>query len=577
MATDPRLPGIAQAAALEELPTSAEQERAGVPFTGESVRGELHALLAQTKVPPPDVSAAKGAAGAGKPVDRCEFLKGHVEPFVPALRAKGTSLLSERRGQLESHKARRRAEVRAQMNAKSERARSASTGARAEVQAEAGVKQQQAQNESEARRTAAMTEHDAKVREAQTKADGDASAIADETKSAVEAKTAEAQGQADEQIAEGRRQAAEAEAQAQAHSRSTTGIGVLDSAIDSARNFAQNLLSRARSFVSNAMASARRIIAGAKTWIQQKYEAARNALARLRDRLANALRSAASWIGRKLRDLGAWFMRTVRAIGAWLKKAFFAILRFLHSVLAWIVMALASLFVLMGIGFLAIAWVLSWLLGDWGKGIRAWLEKQIEDLRGLFDRMINLLGDPFTKNFDECDQDKIDKLKPSVPRAASRASRAAGTLTGAATLAPNVQAVFTREFVRGGGTITDPMVARVRNVLAATAAGLNSDPVDFRCDSASEASCGGRVVAYTFHAKLAPFISIHVCPGAFTSGGGGSFDVADLEDTVLHEGTHKYGSTDDNAYSDGDRAGLSSEGALNNAASHEKFARGVAG
>ena len=131
-----------------------------------------------------------------------------------------------------------------------------------------------------------------------------------------------------------------------------------------------------------------------------------------------------------------------------------------------------------------------------------------------------------------------------------------------------MRAAFTTEFVRGGGSITQPMVDRARGVLSATAAGLRADPVDFRCDDASEPACKG-VLAYTFHAKLAPFISVHVCPGAFTRGS------TDLEDTVLHEGTHKYGSTDDNAYSSSSRAALSSADALDNAASYENFARAV--
>ena len=186
----------------------------------------------------------------------------------------------------------------------------------------------------------------------------------------------------------------------------------------------------------------------------------------------------------------------------------------------------------------------------------------------FIDRVLNLLGDPFTKSFDACDATKVAQLTPAVPAAAARAGAAASHLGSASSLSASVRTAFTREFVRGGGTITQPMVDRARGVLSATAAGLRADPVDFRCDDASEPACSG-VLAYTFHAKLAPFISVHVCPGAFTTG------TADLEDTILHEGTHKYGSTDDNAYSSSGRAALTSDQALDNAASYENFARSV--
>jgi hypothetical protein len=558
---DPQLPGIAQAAGAGDKVTTLEAERAATPFTAADVRKELSALLAGTKVQPLDPEAVKGKPG--ETVDRCSVVRAHVEASAAGLRKQGFGLLAARRGSLLQHKAGREGALKAEFAGRRGRAQSASEGAKAKTQADAARKQRQEETKAEGQKQAADRKASADSERLQAQGDAEAGRVVEETNTAVEAKTGEADREADSEVEGGKREAATHEAEAR---RQSSG-NLLDRALDAARSAVRGLVNRARAALSAAKKRAKAIIDRARTWVSKKLAAMRRRLSNLWQRIKNGIRRAVNWARDLIKRIGAALKRFVAWLWKKVKQIFWAIVRFIHSVLAWLVMALLVVLCFVALGILGILHKLAGYVPWFGKAIQAWLKEKIDDLIGFIDRVVNLLGDPFTKNFDDCTPDQIAALTPAVPNAAARAGAAASKLGDVATMTPATKTAFTTEFVRGGGTITQPMVDRAKSVLGATAAGLRSEPVDFRCDTADEPACD-TALAYTFHQKLAPFISVHVCPDAFTRG------TPDLENTILHEGTHKYGSTDDKAYG-GSRLGLSSEDALNNAASYEHFAASV--
>jgi hypothetical protein len=176
----------------------------------------------------------------------------------------------------------------------------------------------------------------------------------------------------------------------------------------------------------------------------------------------------------------------------------------------------------------------------------------------------SLLADPFTGDLAGCDDAQAAKLERASTQAVLLGNSALGSLS-VSPLAPATEAAFNRFFK----STAPEHIAQARSVLGAAVAGLQGDPADLKCEPSGSAQCSG-VHAYTFWKSIMPGVSIHFCADTVDS-----MDERALALIVLHEATHKYGSTDDHAYGAG-ALSLDTDDALDNADSYEQFTGAVA-
>jgi hypothetical protein len=240
-------------------------------------------------------------------------------------------------------------------------------------------------------------------------------------------------------------------------------------------------------------------------------------------------------------------------------------MKFLHSLLATIILALFTLILQIVEWFMrALIWVLSWF-GSWTKGITDWLKKKLKEIQGLKARTWTIVKDFFTGDLYNCDAAQKDKLTRCARLAISIGNSAASKLADPANLASDHATWL--QFTRFFKSDAVEHINQARSILGAAANGIDADPANMRCEPAGSTQCGG-VHAYTFWAILVPSVSMHFCADFITRGD------REVALVILHEATHKYGRTNDHAYGAG-ALGLSTETALDNADSYEQFAGSV--
>jgi hypothetical protein len=279
--------------------------------------------------------------------------------------------------------------------------------------------------------------------------------------------------------------------------------------------------------------------------------------------LVEGLSSILAGIIEGIFDVLGWLIQglveLVVSILEFLWEGFLAILEFLWGVLTWLIGGLVWLLGMIGDLLLSIViWIADWF-GGW-----KWLEDLRQSLREFIAQLGSLLADPFTGEFGGCDDTQAAKLARASTQAVLLGNSALAKLS-ASPLDPNTEAAFNRFFK----STAPEHIAQARSTLGEAVAGLQADPADLKCEPSSSPQCKG-VHAYTFWKSIMPFISIHFC--SETVDNMGERAVALI---VLHEATHKYGSTNDHGYG-ASALSLDTETALDNADSYEQFVGAVA-
>jgi Domain of unknown function (DUF4157)/Lysine-specific metallo-endopeptidase len=161
----------------------------------------------------------------------------------------------------------------------------------------------------------------------------------------------------------------------------------------------------------------------------------------------------------------------------------------------------------------------------------------------------------------DCDATNIAEINSAIPVAQTMINRAITALGGTQT--PATVALLDNYFRSHDVHTRLHAMMSFLNILR----GLRSN-FTIECEAPQNSTCdGNNAYVYTF---LSIAGNLHLCPGAFGR------STNDLAETIIHEASHKFDNTDDEAYCwSGCPTTLSNDDALDNADSFSKFARDI--